>query len=424
MPFPRKQTTLLCASALIAVACGPANNGDGGSNNGSTAASNNGAETNNGQASNNGESSNNGTTATSNNGTASNNGTSTNNETSGSNNGTDTFAEFRAVAVSSDFAADSSSWLSLGIDEQGAFGDETQMAASDVGVSAGERWVYVVDRTFGMLWVVDPQNDLELHSEVGLGGFGANPYAAIDAGGKTFVSLYDTGQIGVADSIDIGTDAFDRAIALDAFDTDSNPEPGSMVFDGDNTLVVALQTLVNFTAESDSQLAVIDVQAETATATILTGVKNLQAGMQWVGDDLAVGWTGAFGAMDGGIGIVGRTGPGEFDGTVETVVTEEELGGDLLSFVMTSATSGVAVISLADFSSKALKFEVGQTTTIEELTDIESPGFGGIAYDEARNLWAIGDRGATPGFTIFDLSNDESVEWSSQFSPAGLVFVP
>lgn len=383
----------LVISALFALGCGPSDvdpkDGDG-SNNGSNNATNN----------------------------------STNNVT---NNGTSDIEapNFRGVAVASDFAEDASGWSSIIATSGELDVGETPMAALDVGVSAGERWVYVLDRTFDVVRVIDPMNDLEQHAELTFAGGASNPHTAVDVDGKTYVSFYNTGQIGVVDGIDAGSTEVDTFIDLTSHDDDQNPEPAAMVVDGTDVLVV-LQTLTEFAGVADSQLAIIDSTTDEVTAVVpLEGRKNAAAGLRPIpgSSTYSVGWTGDYGAMDGGIAVLDGGDPAA--AALTDVIDEAALGGDLLDHVMVDEHRGYAVISLPDFSSQLVAFDTGDgEPTVEVIDTIEAPA-PGLAITGDGAWLAVGDRGADRDYTFFStsLGTYEKV-WSAPltYGPAGFAF--
>ena len=152
-----------------------------------------------------------------------------------------------------------------------------------------------------------------------------------------------------------------------------------MIADGNFILVVA-QKLQEFVGVQNSSLLVIDASLDEVAAEVDLGQRNVQAGIRRFGEGWAVGSTGDFGAMDGGIIELGGS-EGAYS-TGALLVSEEELGGDLLDFVFADDVTGYAVISLPDFSSQLIRF----TTTGEADTVawVSAPGFGGIDVSAGR----------------------------------------
>jgi hypothetical protein len=343
--------------------------------------------------------------------------------TNNSNNTTSMPPMGSALAASADFATSASSWHRADLGPLTA--DDNSFGAGDIGIALGPNWGFVLDRDNSQVQVLDFAAGNDDAGIVDVSGAAAtNPHDATDAGGNAYISLYDAGEIAVATPN--GADWDQSRISLSQFDTfDDNPEPSAMLTDGALVLVV-LQQLQDFVGVEPSQLLVIDSSDDSFVgAPIDLGVTNAQAGLRTVGDNYAVGVTGDFGANDGGILQITRNGEGDYV-VGEMLVTEDDLGGDLLDFVFTSDTAGYAVITLPDFSSQLLSFTTGANVDVVVVSAVTAPGFGGLDF---RDGWlAVGER--DPGamaFMLFDLA-DPSLETSfsipSTLPPSGFVFLP
>ena len=389
---------LLCS---VLAACG----GPTSKNNGST---NNGASNN---ATNNGTTPNNGTT------TGTNNGTGGNQSPLG-----------LALAVSADFATGESAFHELrfgpGPDEASTV--DTSFGSGDVAVSVGDGYAFVLDRNGGQIQVFDR---LDL-SDLGVFeiGTGTNPQFATDAADKAFVTLYNTGQIAVA-SRDLTADGWEvELIDLAAYDeTDGNPEPSAIrIDDGDGYVLVVLQTLTDFAGVQNSQLLPIEASTLAVGQPIDLGVKNAQGGFERSPEgDLTVGYTGDYGIPDGGILRLRKNGPGDFqpDGDI---VTEEQLGGDLLDYALTDRHSGYAVISKEDFSTALVLFaEASEGDVFLQQLPVESPGYSGL--DTTAVALAVGARGTDfTGFSVLVGDAEEpaeTIELPTALPPAGFEFL-
>jgi len=391
--------TLLC---LFLTACGnPPAKTNNGNNNGNNNGTNNGGT-------------NNGTSATNNGTTTTNNGTGTNNGGRG----------LVALAASADFATSESAWhvVTIDPDTTDATSTTTAFGTGDLGVSVGDRWAYVLDRNAGRIQVLSTPT-LE---DAGVFDVdpGANPQFATDVDGKIFVSLYGSSAVAVA-TPDASATGFDvSTIDLASYDpTDGNPEASAIAADEGFVLVV-LQTLTEFSGVENSQLLAIRAEDDAPGEAIDLGVKNAQAGLERTPEgQLTVGYTGDYGVLDGGVVRLRRNGPGDFqpDGDI---VTEEQLGGDLLDYVVLGPHEVLAVISLEDFSTQLVWFvDASEGDFVLETLPVSSPGFAGL--DTAAAWWVAGSRQpAIQGFEIFVQGAVEPTEHiPTALPPAGIVFI-
>ena len=343
---------------------------------------------------------------------------STNNTTTPNN--TIAGPEGRALAVTSDFATGMSAWHLAALSELGVA--DYPIGNGDVAIARGSQHAYVLDRNNSQVQVIDAVTLDDLGIIDVAGAAPSNPNDATDAMGKTYISLYNTGELAVATPN--GADWDVSRISLATYDDyDQNPEPSAMHTDGDFVLVV-LQRLQDFAPVEDSMLVVVDAGDDSVADALNLGVFNAQAGLRPVGSSFAVGATGDYGANDGGILALTRTAAGDY-GVGDLLVTEDELGGDLLDFVFVTETRGFAVITLPDFSSKLLEFEVGGD--VNPVDTVAAPGFAGLDVSFDGRWLAVGDRAPeVNAFLLFDLEDalDSSHVLSTTLPPSGFRFLP
>ena len=351
----------------------------------------------------NGNTSNNPTNNAATNGT-----TSTNNVTSPDG------AEFLALAASSDFATSAVHVV------EATAATETPFGSGDVAVAVGTDRAFGLDRSNGLVQVFDPAAGLSEVSVIAIAANLANPHDAVDAMGKVYISLYNGGSLVVATPN--GDTWAQVTIDLAVHDDfDQNPEPSAMAADGGFVLVV-LQRLQDFVGVENSLLLVIDASDDSEVDAIDLGATNVQAGLRRMGSGFAVGATGDYGVNDGGIIAITRNEPGDY-AVGEMLVDEAALGGDLLDFVFVTDTRGYAVITLPDFSSQLLEFEVGGAVSIVDT--VVSPGFGGLDIAPDGRWLAVGDRDpAAQGFVLFDLDAGTHEPIPTTLPPASFRFMP
>lgn len=385
----RKHPALLSLPLVVMLAaCGGDNNDNNTSGNNHT----------NGTTGTTGPTETNGTTGTNSGTTETNSGTSdTNNGTTettngtGGTNGPDERHGF-AIATSSDFA--SSAFHVVELSEEEGVADEAAFGSGDVVVAANGTYGFALDRTSGAVRVVDDAG--QSLGEVAAGE-GSNPHSAVEVGGRVVITGYNSAELIVAE--EDGGAWTTSNLSLASYDADGNPEAGAMLADGDHVLVV-LQRLTGFMGVENSQLLVLDTTDDSFGTPIDLGVKNAQAGLRAFGAGFAVGATGDYGAADGGIVAITRNGAGDYE-VGEMIVSEADLGGDLLDFVFVSDTEGLAVISLPDFSSQLWAFDTNGN--VEQVDVVSSPGLGGLSVSSDGQFVIVGDRDTVaPGFVVFD----------------------
>lgn len=411
----KAKLTVVAVSCLLA-ACG--GDPEGNNTNGMPNNENNTNNANNTNNENNTSGSNNGMNNPTNNETnnannPTNNGTNTPTN-NGSNNPNNSLG--RGLAASADFGAGTSAWHAATLDDQML--SDNAFGSGDVAVTLGDAWAYVLDRNGSQVQVLDA--DLGDMGIIDVSGVGTtNPFAATDAGGSAYISLFNVGEIAVATPN--GADWDQERLDLSSYDADGNPEPAAMLTD-EGFVVVVLQTLQNFMGVDNSQLLVID-SSDNSMSAIDLGVTNAQAGLRWAGDNLAVGVTGDFGANDGGILLVTRDAAGSYSaGTM--AVTEDDLGGDLLDFVFVDETTAYAVITLPDFSSQLLEVDLSTGVDVNQVPEVTSPGFGGLDVSQGGNYLAVGERATgAEKFVLLSLNGDDDIELPTTQPPSGFVFM-
>ena len=237
--------------------------------------------------------------------------------------------------------------------------------------------VYVVGRKgANLIQIYDPDAGFALVREFSIGA-GHNPQdIAFDAVGEAYVSCYDEAVLLRVD-VEGGTvlDAFDTSLFADA---DGLPETAWMLARGDR-LYIACQKLDRnnwYAPTGPGALLVFDTAAEIwvdmndATPGIqpivLTG-DNPNTRIEAVDDggggwNLRVGCVGTYGLNDGGIEEVDPIA----DASLGYVVTEQELGGDLIGFTGTGDDIHV-LVSDASFITSLRRFDsaAGSVTVLD-----------------------------------------------------------
>ena len=163
---------------------------------------------------------------------------------------------------------------------------------------------------------------------------GANPQDAHFCGDNLFISQYGLDTIAVYSATGNPVGSVDLSSYADA---DGSPEPAAMLSDGDR-LFVALQVLdtTDFSSAGPGQIVEIDCDSQTVTQDWEVGVNpKIQAHPDVPG--LVFVRTGLFGSPDGALSLLDTA-----DGSMEEVVKESDIGGDIAGFVL--ASSGRALL--------------------------------------------------------------------------------
>jgi len=303
---------------------------------------------------------------------------------------------------------------SFALDEPWAVSDDLAVIPGDPAGRFHEDKVYVVGRGgANLIQVYNPEAGFALEREFSIGA-GRNPQdIAFDTTGEAYVSCYDEAVLLRVD-VAAGTvlDTYDTSMFADA---DGLPETAWMIARGDRLYVAAQKLDRNnwYAPTGPGALLVFDMAAETwvdmdgtAPGTqpiILTGADPYTR-IEEVGDGaggrkLRVGCVGFFGLNDGGIEEVDPV-----TGTsLGYVVTEQDLGGDIMAFASTGDDIHV-LISDASFITSLLRFN-----SVTGLVTVLDTGNGYVHADLAWDgdfLLFLADRtvGAA-GLRVFDTAS-------------------
>ncbi|MFT5583003.1 MAG: hypothetical protein ACI9VR_000580 [Cognaticolwellia sp.] len=163
---------------------------------------------------------------------------------------------------------------------------------------------------------------------------GSNPQDAHFCADNLFISQYGLDKIAIYSSTGNPVGSIDLSSYSDA---DGSPEAAGIVKDGDR-LFVALQIMnsEDFSSAGPGQIIEIDCAAQSITNEWEVGVNPRIQGHPDDGELLFVR-TGLFGSPDGAVHILNVA-----DGSLEEVVKESDVGGDIAGLVL--ASSGRALL--------------------------------------------------------------------------------
>lgn len=301
---------------------------------------------------------------------------------------------------------------------------------SDAVVRTAGGLIYVVNRFFGdSLQVIDPAQNFTTTRQCLTGG-GSNPQDFVYIGpDKGYVSLGGGTEVLVVDPtppLDCTDFILDRIDLAELADDDGNPELNQMAVVGDR-LYVTLQKLDRdnfFVPAENGSVAVIDIATDQVVTEITLSGSNPFAqtkGITIRNGDLFLSEVGNFGVNDGGIervDVLSQTPQGFF-------ITEEELGGDIVDFVLTSDDGGYAVVSLPDFSNAVVAFDASEGGVTQTLITGESVS--DIELNDRGQLFAAQRTPQNPGVRVFNIL-DGNVEVTDEpvdlgLPPFDMVFV-
>lgn len=324
-------------------------------------------------------------------------------------------AQDKIVVAATDFMT---GFLST-MEAEPAWDTEIDVASihSDARLRVRDRLIYVVNRLFAdNIQCIDPDNGYETVCQVSVGP-GSNPSDIIFCSDeKALVPRYDDVWLHV---VDLAECAVTDSIYLGDFaDGDGLPEMDYGI-EVDGRVFVNVQRLDRdffFSPVPPSYLAVIDCETEDlldadpaepgVQGIELLGVNPFtQIQRDPTDGDLLVGTVGLFGSLDGGIE---RIDPLMLSSS-GWMISEQELGGDILAFHVVDAHNGFAVISDAAFNACLVAFD--PSSGILEETIFCTEGFNISQHLIAHEgLLFAGDKTLTaPGLRVFDVETRDEI---------------
>lgn len=268
--------------------------------------------------------------------------------------------------------------------------------------------VYLVGRGgSNLIRIHDPANDFALIREFSIGA-GRNPQDIVfDRWGRAFVSCYDEAVLLQVDT-ETGT-VVQTFSTADYADNDGLPETAWCLID-DDKLYVTCQNLDRgnwYAPVRTGRLLVMDLATlQWLPAIDLVGEDPYTRIYPDGQGNLLVGCVGYWTLYDGGIELVNP----ETAQSEGNVITEEQLGGDVLSFVpsgdgflhvLTADSSFATRISRVQLSSETVTPIVG--TSGYDLAD--------LFFDGEFQIFVADRQAAGPGIRVFDA--DIGVELTS-----------
>ena len=320
----------------------------------------------------------------------------------------------RAVVVTTDF--ETGLLATVGVPPPHRVTHPTTPIHSDAVVRvAGDR-VYIVNRFLGdNLQVLDPRRGLATLLQCSTGP-GSNPHdVAVLAPDKAYVTRYDAKELWVVDPSAASCAAFLRAtVDLSPWgDADGLPEMDQMALVGDR-LFVSLERLDRargFAPSGRSRLAVIDTETDAVTAAVdLSGANAFGDASGLVREPgtgkLVIAEAGN--VLKKGDGGLERVDPYTLQADGAFFVDENQLGGNVLDFVLLSATKGYAVLQDASLQNRLVDFDPTGARAPRTVYSRQAY-LPDIALGPDGLLW-LADQGLPdPGIRLFDTTTDRPV---------------
>ncbi len=280
-----------------------------------------------------------------------------------------------------------------------------------VGADAVARWhdglYWVVDRGGSNIQVLDPAADLATLRQFSL-GVGRNPQdIAFGPDGTAWVSCYDEAVLLHVDPLS-GT-ILETISTAQFADADGLPETGWMLRLGDRLYITCQRLDRNdwWQPADYSQLLVLDlvtgqwVDMDPAAAgvqgIVLAGTNAAPPPEAMPDGRIRVATVGRFALADAGVEFVDPV-AGTTSGLV---VTEQELGGELLDLVTVGETT-VGIVSDASFHTSLVAFPAAGGGPVATWAAADDYDYADVAWDGAGQVYLC-DRGlGHSGVRVFD----------------------
>jgi hypothetical protein len=320
----------------------------------------------------------------------------------------------RAVVVTTDF--ETGVLRTVGTGEPRRVGRPDVRIHSDAVVRVSGGMVFVLNRFLGdNVQRLDPGHGLGTRFQCSTGP-ASNPHdIAVVAPDKAYVTRYDRAELWVVDPSVTGCERFHRGtIDLGPFaDADGLPEMSQLAF-VDGTLFVTVQRLDRrrgFASTGASRMIVVDTASDAVSGEIVLHGGNPFGDASGIAREpgtgrLVIASAGdIFRVGDGGlerIDPVTRTAEGRF------FVDEAAIGGNILDFVLLSATKGYAVLQDAGLANRLVAFDPGGASPPRTLY-AKQAFFPDITLGPDGLVWMADQGLPDPGLRLFDPTTNQPV---------------
>lgn len=278
-----------------------------------------------------------------------------------------------AFVVTTNFMAGSFATIALDEPREVSRSTPQRRLHSDATARVRDGLVYVVNRLFAdNIQVLDPALGFATRLQCSTGN-GTNPHDIAFAGDtKAYVTRFEESSVLIVnpaaqpDCSDFIRGSIDLSAVADA---DGIPDMDLMAVVGERLYVSVQRLDINNVLRlpaTNGAIAVIDTTTDALIDTIeLSGANPFAAtkGLTVSGGALYIAEAGLFGVMDGGIervDLASRRAEGFF-------VTEADLGGDIVDFVLISDHLAYALVSRATFDTVLIAFDPASGSILDTL---------------------------------------------------------
>jgi hypothetical protein len=267
----------------------------------------------------------------------------------------------------------------------------------DSSARANDKLVYVLNKMGAdNVQVLNPASGYSTTLQFSTGA-GTNPQdIAFSSASKAYISLLGSADVLI---VNPATGQQTGAINLSAYaDADGLPEASQLAIKN-GKLFIAAQNLFSWAPAGTSRVIVADANTGAVTADIAMPYQN-QSGsfVELPSGKLAIACAGNYGVNDGGLVIID---PATLT-AAKGGLTEQALGGDLISVAMVTETAGFAVVSDSAFNTVLKKFDTA-TGAVSDVYATQGYKLSGMALNGGE-LWIADRTDTNPGVRVFDSS--------------------
>ncbi len=270
--------------------------------------------------------------------------------------------------------------------------------------------MYLVERMGAdAIAVLNPGHGYIMESEFSVGaGTNAQDIAVVSRD-RAYVARYSSSTMTVINP-DTG-DLLDEIDLSPWADEDGLAEPGWGV-EHDGKIFVAIQRLKDFQPTDYSAILVMNSMSGKTIKEVRLAAKDPMSKLRYAPAEKAfvIGEVGVMGALDGGVELLYT----DDLSTSGLMITEQELGGDIIDVVILSESKGFAIVSKTrdDFSASTsvVSFDPGTGKRLSVLAHSDEFDHSFLELDPSgRQLWVAQRKRTQPGIRIFDTFSDEEI---------------
>lgn len=276
---------------------------------------------------------------------------------------------------------------------------------------------YVVGRgAANHIQILDPAADYQTQRQFSLGAGRNLQDIAFAPNGAAYVTCYDTAELL---KVDVQSGSILASFTTAAFaDGDGLPETGWLICVGDK-LYITCQLLDRanwYLPTGPGRLLVFDTVTDTwidldpATpqpdGIVLQGANPYtQVQLASNRSNLRVGCSGVYGVWDGGVEVIDLTS----QASQGFEITESELGGDIVDFVVIGPATAYAIVSDASFQTAVVAYVPLGGGDVQVVAAATTYAFVDLAYDGQQHLYLADRTVGGAGLRVFQSESGEEL---------------